>query len=137
GAIPGPAGMVLTDTVEQARKVGNQHQFLPLLLGVLSLVVTTTFAMGQMERGLNRIYGIERDRPASKKYQRALVLAISVGPLLAAALLLLGFAPGPDLPSTTHPSEVWVYARWPVAAALVVVALALVLRYCPNRRQPG
>jgi YihY family inner membrane protein len=137
GAIPGPAGTVLTDTVAQARKVGKEHQFLPLLLGVLSLLVTTTFAMGQMERGVNRIYGIEKDRPASKKYKRALVLAISVGPLLAAALLLLGFAPDPDLPNTTTAGEIWAYGRWPVAAALVVVALALVLRYCPNRRQPG
>ena len=56
-AIPGPAGTVLTDTVRQARKVGEGHQYLPLLVAVLSLVVTATFAMGQMERGLNRIYG--------------------------------------------------------------------------------
>lgn len=137
GAIPGPAGTVLTDTVEQARKVGERHQFLPLLLGVLSLLVTTTFAMGQMERGVNRIYGVERDRPARKKYERAFVLAISVGPMLAAALLMIGFAPDPDRPSTTTAGEIWAYGRWPFAAALVVVGLALVLRYCPNRRQPG
>lgn len=137
GAIPGPAGSVLVDTVEQARKVGERHQFVPLLLGLLSLIVTTTFAMGQMERGVNRIYGVERDRPARRKYERAFILAITVGPMLATALLMIGFAPDPDRPSTTAIDEIWVIARWPVAAILVVVGLGLVLRYCPNRHQPG
>ena len=88
--------------------------------------------MGQMERGVNRIYGVERDRPASKKYKRALILAVAVGPLLAAALLMIGFAPDPDLPSTTTAGEIWAYGRWPVAAGLVVIALALVLRLLPE-----
>ena len=135
-AVPGPAGDVLTDAVGQARKVGEQHQYLPLLLGVLGLVVTATFAMGQMERGLNRIYGVERDRPARRKYERAFLLAVSVGPMLAVALLLIGFAPDPDEPAITL-GDVWVYGRWVVALALVAVALALLLRLCPNRRQPG
>jgi YihY family inner membrane protein len=135
-AVPGPGGAVLTDAVQQARKVGEQHEYLPLFLGLVGLVVTTTFAMGQLERGLNRIYGVERDRPARRKYERALVLAITVGPLLAVALLLIGFAPDPNEPSITI-GDVWVYGRWIVALALVVVALALLLRFCPNRRQPG
>ena len=54
--------------------------------------MTTTFAMGQVERGLNRIYGVERDRPAAEKYKRALYLALTVGPLFAVALLFIGFA---------------------------------------------
>ena len=50
---------------------------------------------------------------------------------------MIGFAPDPDLPTTTTAGEIWAYGRWPVAAALVIVALGLVLRFCPNRRQPG
>ena len=137
GAVPGPAGSVLTDAVEQAKEVGSAHEFLPLLLGLLSLVVTATFAMGQMERGLNRIYGVERDRPAKQKYTRALLLAVTVGPLLGAALLLIGFAPDPDNPATTSLGEAWSYLRWPIALALVAAALALILRFSPNRQQPG
>ena len=136
-AVPGPAGSVLTDAVEQAKEVGTAHQFLPLLLGLLSLLVTATFAMGQMERGLNRIYGVERDRPAKQKYSRALLLAVTVGPLLGAALLLIGFAPDPDNPTTTSLGEAWSYLRWPIALALVAAALALILRFSPNRQQPG
>jgi YihY family inner membrane protein len=134
--VPGPGGAVLADAVQQARKVGERHEFVPLFIGVLGLLVTATFAMGQMERGLNRIYGVERDRPARKKYARALLLAVSVGPMLAAALLLIGFAPNPDEPAITL-DDFWVYGRWVVAAGLIFVALALLLRFCPNRHQPG
>ena len=137
GAVPGPAGSVLTDAVEQAKTVGSAHEFLPLLLGLLSLLLTAAFAMGQMERGLNRIYGVERDRPAKQKYSRALLLAVTVGPLLGAALLLIGFAPDPDNPTTTSLGEAWSYLRWPIALVLVGAALALILRFSPNRQQPG
>ena len=137
GAVPGPAGSVLTDAVEQAKTVGSAHEFLPLLVGLLSLLLTAAFAMGQMERGLNRIYGVERDRPAKQKYSRALLLAVTVGPLLGAALLLIGFAPDPDNPTTTGLGEAWSYLRWPIALALVGTALALILRFSPNRQQPG
>ena len=83
GAVPGLRGFVLTDAVEQAKAVGSAHQFVPLLLGLVSLLLTAAFAMGQMERGLNRIYGVERDRPAKLKYTRALLLAMTVGPARA------------------------------------------------------
>jgi YihY family inner membrane protein len=135
-AVPGPAGDVLADAVRQARHVGERHEFLPLVLGVLALVFTTTLAMGQLERGLNRIYGVERDRPARRKYERALLLAVTVGPLMAIALLFIGFAPDPERPAGTL-VEAWLYARWLIAVALVVVSLALLLRFSPNRRQPG
>ena len=102
-AVPGPAGSVLTDAVEQARKLNDRHQFIPLLVAIGGLIVTTTFAMGQIERGLNRIYGVERDRPAAEKYKRALYLALSVGPLFAIALLFIGFAADPDARVDRHP----------------------------------
>ena len=44
-----------------------------LTLGLVGVLVTSTTAMGQMERGLNRIYGIEKDRPTAQKYARAFV----------------------------------------------------------------
>ena len=115
---------MLTDTVEQARKLHDRHQFVPLLLAIVGLIVTTTFAMGQVERGLNRIYGVERDRPAAEKYKRALYLALTVGPLFAVALLFIGFAPDPDAATTGTLGTIWIYGRW-----------ACSLR--PRRRRPG
>ena len=55
-------------------------------LGLLAAIIALTTAMGQIERGANRIYGIERDRPALRKYGRALLMALTAG-----LLLQLGF----------------------------------------------
>jgi YihY family inner membrane protein len=137
GAVPGPAGSLLTETVEQARRLHERHEFVPLLMAVAGLLATATFAMGQVERGLNRIYGVERDRPAAAKYKRALYLALTVGPLFAVALLFIGFAPDPDSPTGGILATVWIYGRWLLAFALVVAALGLLLRFSPNRHQPG
>ena len=48
--------------------------------------MTATTAMGQIERGLNRLYGVEQDRPFLHKYGLALLLAVSSGVLLAGGL---------------------------------------------------
>ncbi len=45
--------------------------------------------MGQIERGANRIYGVERDRPALAKYTRATLLALTAGIATLAALTLV------------------------------------------------
>ena len=54
-----------------------------LVVGLFFALLAMTTAMGQVERGSNRIYGIERDRPALWKYGRAAimtaVLALPVG----------------------------------------------------------
>ena len=65
-AMPGLAGELLTDAVQQAREVGAHNRFLPLTLGLIGTIVTATTALGQVERAANRIYGIERDRPRSR-----------------------------------------------------------------------
>ena len=59
---------------------------LALWLGLLAAIVALTTAMGQIERGANRIYGIERDRPALRKYGRALLMALTAGLLLHARI---------------------------------------------------
>src|SRR5689334_2388809 len=69
---------------------------LALVLGLVTGLVALTTAMAQIERGANRIYGVERDRPAIAKYTRAAVLTFVAGlPGLAGFLLLVaGHATG-------------------------------------------
>jgi len=38
--------------------------------------------MAQIQRGANRVYGIERDRPALRKYLVAFLLDLSAGIML-------------------------------------------------------
>lgn len=135
-AMPGLAGEFLTDAVRQAREVGTQNRYLPLTLGLLGSLVTATTAMGQMERAVNRIYGIERDRPTLEKYGRAFLLAVSVGFLLSVAFVLLAF--GRDIGREDDVvRSIWVVVRWPAGLGLAALALTGLLQYAPRRRQPN
>jgi uncharacterized BrkB/YihY/UPF0761 family membrane protein len=134
--IPGPAGQLLTNAVEQAREVGTDHRFLPLLLGLLGTLITGMTAMGQIERGFNRIYGIERDRPSVEKYGRALVLAVGAGTGLALAFLLFAFGRESETAGGVLRTT-WPYLRWPLGLLVATLALAALLQWSPRRRQPG
>lgn len=135
---PGPAGTVLTDAVEQAHQAGAQGRSLALTLGTIGAVITGTTLLGQIERAMNRLYGIERDRPTLRKYGRAFVLTISAG--LLAVVAFVAMSPGKGLASvfddpTTR--DVWNVIRWPLAFALLIGATACIFRWSPRRRQPG
>ena len=136
-AVPGPASDVLADAVRQANRVGHENRFLPLTIGLIGLLLTATTAMGQMERGLNRIYGIERDRPTARKYGLALVMTLTVGTGLGIAFLMLGF--GRSIGSSWgHDARVaWDVLRWPAGLALIAICFAVLLARSANRRQPG
>lgn len=135
---PGPAGRVLTQAVRQARENGASGRYLALTFGTLGTLVSGTTAMGQLERGLNRLYGVEQDRPAVQKYGRAFALTVSVGVLLSAAFFAVGFgaAVGKSIDGSMW-TTLWGWVRWPVAVAAMSAAMALLFRWCPHRRQPG
>jgi len=135
-------GAALSDTIvatiDKAQETGAARQFLPLLLGLAGCVVTGTIAMAQLERALNRLYGVEQDRPFTEKYGRALVFACTVGVLVTLAFVAIaigrdvGDALDNDLLSTT-----WTIVRLPLALLALVASMALLFRWCPRRRQPA
>ena len=136
-AIPGPAGHVLTTAVTQANRVGAQHHYGALLIGLLGSIITATAAMGQVERGLNRIYGLERDRPTRSKYLRAFVTALCVGTLTISAFICLAL--GNEVVRVSTPSAVnhiWSLLRWPLGVVLIAGAVTVILRWTPRRHQP-
>jgi YihY family inner membrane protein len=124
---------------EQVRDSGG----VALLLGLLTALVTLTAAVGQVERGANRIYGVDQDRPTLQKYLRALLLTLGAGlPALVSFLLLVaGGSIGASMQRWYHwsPAAVtaWNIARWPVSLGLTVVTVSVLFRYTPRRRQPG
>ena len=137
-AVPGPAGHVLTAAVVHAHQVAGAHEYLALLLGTAGALITGTTAMGQLERGLNRIYGIEQDRPTLEKYGLAFAFALSVGTLIAAAFVSIAF--GRDFFHSSGGSFVasaWLVVRWPFGLILLAIAVTVLLRWSPRRRQPG
>jgi YihY family inner membrane protein len=136
--VPGPAGTILTDAVQQAHKAGSSHHYLALSVGLVAALITGTTYMGQIERAMNRMYGIEQDRPTTQKYGHAFVLTISAGILFVAAFaaLALGRAISSSLSSHTA-STVWSVVRWPLALGLLIAAIALLFKWSPRRHQPG
>ncbi len=136
---PGPVGDILTDALRQggtsARRESGETA---LLAGGLAALVAAATAMAQVERGANRIYGIERDRPFLRKYLTALLLALSAGvmTLLAVVTLMGGQAIREQVGWSATADTIWAIARWPLALALIVASVALLFERAPRRRQP-
>ena len=135
---PGPAGVVLTDAVKQAHEAGAQHRSLALTLGTIGALITGTTLLGQIERAMNRTYGIEEDRPTLRKYGRAFLLTISAGLLAAAAFVAMTLGRGVgDVFESQAARDVWNVVRWPLGFGLLIGATACVFRWSPRRHQPG
>ncbi len=137
-AAPGPAGDLLTQASNQATNAGSTGQWIALGFGLVGALIAGTTAMGQMERGLNRIYGVEKDRPTLQKYGMAFGLVLTAGVLITAAFasLALGRAIAASFGDSVW-LTVWNLARWPVGIAAVVGGVALLFKWAPRRRQPA
>ena len=133
-----PAGRILTDAVDQAHQAGSSGHWFAIAFGTVGALITGTTLMGQIERALNRLYGVERDRTTFAKYGRAFVLALTAGTLavLAFAGLALGSAIAASIGGSTA-RTIWNVVRWPIGIALLVAATALIFRWAPRRRQPA
>jgi YihY family inner membrane protein len=136
-AVPGPASRILTDAVTQAYANGASSRWLPVVLGTVGALISGSTLFGQLERGLNRIYGVEQDRPSVQKYGLALFLSVTAGACSAVAFVVFAF--GRDVGSAlgSEARTIWDIARWPIALALIAAAMALLFRLSPRRRQPA
>lgn len=134
--VPGPASSLLKWTFAQAQKVGHEHRSLPLLLGVGGTLVTATTAMGQVMRGINRIYGIEQDGASVRKYARAAVLTLLVAGAFVAATATLTWGRGLEDGAEAARHLVWSILRWPIVLGLAAAAFGAILRWAPRRQQP-
>jgi YihY family inner membrane protein len=135
---PGAPGDILTDALRHGSESGHESGETALAAGGIAAVLAGMSAMGQVERGANRIYGVERDRPFLRKYLTALLLALTAGvsALLSLVVLMGGAAIRDALDLGETFDAVWYIARWPLGVALAVASVALLFAYAPRRRQP-
>ena len=139
---PGQSEAMVQDLLTDSERTEDAGE-LALTLGLLTGLVALTTTMAQIERGANRIYGVERDRPALAKYLRATVLAVVAGvPALAGFLILVGGrAMGESVRRHYEWGDLamagWDVIRWPLSLGLTVLAVAVLFRHAPRRRQPG
>ena len=136
---PGPAGDVVLAAFRHGERAVGGGALTALLFGLLAALISASTAMGQVERGANRIYGVERDRPTTRKYLIGFLLAISAGLAIIVSLVLI--IAGQDISKALGISGaiqvLWTVVRWPVAIVLLVVAMALLFRASPRRHQPA
>lgn len=131
---------VLSDSHRQAGRTGGA---IALWLGLATAVSSLTSAMAQVERGANRIYGVERDRPFHRKYGRALLMALTAGAFMTAGFVVMvgGGAIGRALAQVYDWSdgarEAFDLVRWPLGFLLALLSTSVLFRAAPRRRQPG
>ena len=136
---PSAAAGILTDALRQGTASARQESGeTAVAAGFIAAVLAGTGAMAQVERGANRIYGVERDRPFLVKYAVALGLALTAGVLglLSVVVLIGGAAVRDAVGFGSEVDAVWRFVRWPLGLVLVVGSVALLLEVAPRRRQP-
>jgi YihY family inner membrane protein len=136
---PGPAGDVVVAAFRHGQRAVGGGALTALVFGLLAALISAATAMGQVERGANRIYGVERDRPTTRKYVIGFLLACSAGLAIIVSLVLI--VAGQDISKALGISGavevLWAVLRWPVAIVLLVGAIALLFRASPRRHQPA
>ncbi len=139
---PGSSDALVADVVEGGSADSDQGE-LVVALGLATAFVAATSAFAQLERGANRIYGTDRDRPALQKYARAAVLTLVAGTAMALGLLLIvAGEPFGDAVEQVYgwgdaAETVFDVVRWPLGLAALVFAVTVLFRHAPRRRQPG
>jgi YihY family inner membrane protein len=134
---PGPAGSILTEALAQAKPSSGATA---LLAGLAGMLFSGTVGMTHLERAANRIYGVDEDRSSWRRYGLALALAATVEVMLMAGLAVIvaggSIGEGGDGSSIAQGSGIWSVLRWPVGVALIAVAMTVIFKVVPNRRQP-
>jgi YihY family inner membrane protein len=139
---PGDSEPLVRDLLLADDRTEEAGEF-ALVVGLITGLIALTTAMAQIERGANRIYGVERDRPALAKYVRAAVLAVVAGlPALFGFLLLVaggtaGDSAVEELGWSGAVRTGWDWVRWPLSLLLIVFAVGLLFEKAPRRRQPA
>jgi YihY family inner membrane protein len=140
---PGSSDALVADVVQDGSEHGTDEGQLVVVLGLGTAFVAATSAFAQLERGANRIYGTDRDRPALRKYARAAALTLTAGSALALGLLLIvaGEPFGDAVEQVYHwgdaAESVFDVVRWPLGLAALVIAVTVLFRHAPRREQPG
>ncbi|MGH3836860.1 MAG: YihY/virulence factor BrkB family protein [Pseudonocardiaceae bacterium] len=142
---PGSSDELLRQVIIEggAADEGSERGEVVVILGLGTAFLAATSAFAQLERGANRIYGTERDRPSLRKYGRAMVLTATAGVAMAVGLLSIvaGDAFGEAIEQVYRWGDaaetVWDVLRWPLGLGALFAAVTALFRYAPRRRQPG
>ncbi|NDZ64899.1 YihY/virulence factor BrkB family protein [Streptomyces cyaneofuscatus] len=139
----GPSAPVVDEALDRNRRGDGEGAEIALWFGLLFSLVNVTTAMCQIERGANRIYGVERDRVFHRKYLRGLVMSLSAGiPLGIASIMIVAGGDFVRAATTVYglgdgARTAWDLLRIPLGLLLALISASAIFRRSPRRRQPG
>lgn len=139
----GPSASVVDQALDRNRRGDGDGAEIALWFGLLFSLVNVTTAMCQIERGANRIYGVERDRVFHRKYLRGLVMSLSAGlPLGIASIMIVAGGDFVRAAASVYglgdgARTAWDLLRIPLGLLLALISASAIFRRSPRRRQPG
>jgi YihY family inner membrane protein len=127
---PGPSGRILRTAAAQGGSGAAA------VVGLGTALIVGTRALAEFQRAADRLWGIEEDRPAVRRYLVGLGLAVSAGVLLAAGAMVLagGEALAAGAGWGQGFQDVWQIVRWPLGALFAASAIVLLYRVAPRAR---
>jgi membrane protein len=137
GFLPGQAQELIRDQLTRLSETAGQALGIGALVGILVSVWSATRAMVAMMAALNIAYDEEERRGFVKLNLIALGLTVALVLFLAVALTLVAVIPVVlDIVGITGAAAVAVHLlRWPVLAVFLLLALAVLYRFAPDREE--
>ncbi|WP_368680551.1 YhjD/YihY/BrkB family envelope integrity protein (plasmid) [Rhodococcus opacus] len=137
---PGASDPVIRDALDHSARGEGDGPEVALWLGLIVALISLTTAMGQVERGANRIYGIQRDRPTADKYGRAVLMALTCGMATLAGFVVL--IAGPTFGEAVEQvygldADLVTAIALPVGVVLLLAAVTAMLRFAPVAVSPA
>ena len=129
-----PAAFAFAD--EAITKALTDRQVFWVTLGFLIALWEISGAIRAVMGALQRVYCLETDRPWRQRMLVSTALALAVGAcwLAAIAVVVLGPMVYGDVPSLL--AALLFVVRWGIAGLLLLLAVAILLHYAPERRSP-
>ena len=129
---------ILRDQLDSLRRANSGGI---LSFGVLMALWSSSAAIVAITDALNRAYDIEEGRPWWKVRLMAIGLTIGLAVFIVSAFTLV--VAGPELAEAVVSrvgladafAVVWKVVQWPIAVALVALAIALIFYYAPDAEQ--
>jgi membrane protein len=138
GVLP-PEAVTLIATWLQNLIHGPTTKFgIGLIVSVLLAFWSLWSAAGMLMTAVNICYGEEENRGFVSFNLNALALGAGLALFGTAALALVAVLPAALalLPVSAAWAEILGLIRWPILAGIVIIALALIYRYAPDRAEP-
>ena len=136
GVLPGGGMEVIKDQLTRVASQSNGSLTIGVIFGVLVSLWSANGGIKALFDALNVVYGEEEKR--SFLWLNAITLTFTLVMLCFAIVAIVAIVAVPvilhALPSFLGTVINW--ARWPVMAVLVAVALACIYRYAPSRDEP-